>query len=142
MASTLEFPAAPEAMAHVPFRDAAGVALAARLRRFGTLDLDGNRIADAFWLGDATGAHELQLAMGREHSPGRFRDWPVPHGLATGIADAAVLRQSWAEQDSLLLADPTAQHLQLLSFNLATAGNPHLGGWFTTAPYLAIPAMI
>ena len=71
--STLAFPVHPETLGHVPFRDIGDTPLTANVRRFGTLDLDGNQISDAFWLGDAAGAHELQIAMGREQTAGRFR---------------------------------------------------------------------
>jgi len=140
--STLAFPVHPETLGHVPFRDIGDTPLTANVRRFGTLDLDGNQISDAFWLGDAAGAHELQIAMGREQTAGRFRAWPVPHNLPNGIADAAALRQDWIEQDTLLLADPNAQYLTRLSFDLAMSGDPHLNGWFTTTPFFAIPPQL
>lgn len=139
---SIGFPDRPEQMSHVPFRDAAGAPLTAAVRRFGTLDLDGNHIEDAFWLGTANGANDLQLAMGREHSPGRFRDWPLQHPITGPVADAATLRQAWMDQDTLLLADPNAQYLTRLSFNLATAGDPHLNGSFATSPFLTIPAQL
>ncbi|MCA8948077.1 MAG: hypothetical protein KDE27_01160, partial [Planctomycetes bacterium] len=64
--STLVLPVRPEEMAHAPFVDAIGQPVPATVTHFGTLDLDGNRIADAFWLGDAGHGPELALAMGRE----------------------------------------------------------------------------
>ncbi|MCR9248134.1 MAG: VCBS repeat-containing protein [bacterium] len=139
--STLEFPDRPEQMAHTPFVDALGVPTTADLLRFGTVDLDGNHVADAFWLGDTGHGPELRLAMGREHCPGRFRDWPIAlRSLA--LTDAAPLRQAWLDQDTLLLADPAAQYLTRLTFDLGTGLDPHTSGAFATAAFGALPPML
>ena len=141
--SFLQLPDRPETMAHVAFTDAAGLPVARAVRTFGTFDLDGNRIADAFWLGDpAAAGQRLSIGMGREHSPGRFRNWPVAHGLTGAFTGAAALRQAWLEQDTLLLVEPQAPYPTRLSFDLAFVGNPHANGSFATTPFYCLPPLL
>jgi hypothetical protein len=136
----LQFPPLPEQTAHAPFVDAAGAPLPTVAQRFGAIDLDGNRIADACWLGSPIGGSaQLAVAMGREHSPGRFRAWPVPLPALPPLADAAPIRQAWLEQDALLLAAPNHPGLLRLTFDLAPLGDPHTNGTFVQAPFAALP---
>lgn len=137
---SLAYPDRPSEMAHVPFVDALGQPAIATDVTIATLDLDGNRIPDAIVLGDAGHGLALHVAMGREHSPGRFRDWPIAPGLASGsFTAAAPLRQAWLDQDTVLLADPNAPQLLRLGFDLGMGVDPHGSGAFSTAAFTVLP---
>ncbi|MBK8101719.1 MAG: hypothetical protein IPK26_31950 [Planctomycetes bacterium] len=120
-----QLPAQPSLLSHAPF------ASVGRLRAAGTIDLDGNDLPDAWFLGDAPGtAEQLRFAMGREQCAGRFRDWPRAFSQPTPIADAATLRIASVLQDQLLTVHPSVPGIGTIGFDLPATANPHAAGTF------------